>query len=100
MRCISNTRLKSYGSRNDSDDKHSPGADARKRVGGVNAGVGPCNEGSWATGCEAGSANGSGLFESVRLDRRWIGRTGSALNTTMPFQHENTGTGESVCIAS
>jgi hypothetical protein len=39
MFSISNCRRRSYGRRKDSEEKHSSGSDARKRRGGVRAGV-------------------------------------------------------------
>jgi hypothetical protein len=55
--------------------------------------------GSCAAGCVVGNSYGNGSVESVRLERKAIGIRGSAVKTTMPFQQENTGAGESVCIA-
>lgn len=94
-----NCRLRSYGSRKLSDEKHSPDADARNPIGGVRAGLGPRIEALFAAGWVEGKSNGSGLLESVRLERNAIGRRGSAENATMPFQQVKTGTGDSVCIA-
>jgi len=94
-----NCRLRSYGSKKLSDEKHSPGADARNPIGGVNAGLGPRIEALFAAGWVKGKSNGSGLLDSVRLERKAIGRRGSAGKTTIPFQQVNTGTGDSVCIA-
>jgi hypothetical protein len=89
----------SYGNKKLSDEKHSPGADARNRIGGVRAGLGPRIEALCAAGWVEGKSYGSESFESVRLERKAIGRRGSAANATTPFQQVNTGTGDSVCIA-
>lgn len=56
-------------------------------------------EGSCVAGCVEGNSYGKGSVESVRLDRKGMGMRGSAAKTTIPFQQENTGAGESVCIA-
>jgi hypothetical protein len=90
MRCRLKCHLRSYGSKKLSDEKHSPGADARNWIGGVRGGLGPRMEGYCAAGCVVGNSYGQGSVESVWLEPKGMGMRGPAVKTVIPFQQENT----------